>query len=320
LIARQYKRVIEDYARANPDLDIFLATSVFHVGPAKTQIPILAWGDTTVQGVMGLYPYYSNITEKMIEQSHAVEQVGLSACTSIIFSSDWAAQTALNAYEVDASKVHVITYGANVVETPDIEAFEQLLRARLAQPAVVTLVGVDWKRKGVDKAISAVGVLRQRGMQVRLRVVGCKAPASVTVPDYVDVLGKIPKVTSGGQESFYDQLKTSHVVVLPSVAECAAVSLIEANAYGLPVVASNVGGNPSLVRKGRNGDLCDPTASAELWADALEGILKDPQTYERLSRESFALYHGEYSWDMAISRFERLVETVISSSANELTR
>ena len=319
-IAGQYKSVIEGYARANPDVDLFLATSVFHVAAAKVGVPIVAWGDTTVQGVMGLYPYYSNITEKMAAQSHAVEQRALTACTIAIFSSNWAAQTAIDRYKVEPSKVHVITYGANVLESPDADAFEHLLTKRLTGPQIVTLVGVDWNRKGVDKAIAAVGVLRGRGMQVRLRVVGCKAPATVQVPDYVDVLGRIPKNTPDGQKAFYEQLRTSHAVILPSVAECAAVSLIEANAYGLPVLASNVGGNPSLVREGMNGYLCDPTASAEVWADALEKILKDRDQYENLSRSSYALYHSEYCWDAAVSRFERLMQTLLLNRASEPQR
>lgn len=313
-VTKQYGKVIEQYALANPDLDLFLATSVFFVDGAKTAIPIFAWGDTTVQGVLGLYPYYSNITKRMIEQSQAVEQRALDACTGVIFSSDWAATTALNAYRIDPGKVHVITYGANILESPDVDDLHLILRERSRTPKTVILVGVEWKRKGVDKAIAAVGVLRRRGIEVRLRVVGCKAPASVQVPDFVDLFGRIPKSTPEGRKQFYELLQTSHVFILPSVAECAAVSLIEANAYGLAVVASDTGGNPSLVRKGENGYLCDPFASPEAWADSLEKILSDPTEYERISRTAFSLYHTEFCWDVAVARLEKLVQSQLITS------
>jgi len=318
LIARQYREVIERYARANPDLDLLLATSVFHVDRPDIKIPLIAWGDTTVQGVVGQYPYYTGISKSMIEQSHAVEQRGLEACTGAIFSSDWAARTAIESYDVDPAKVHVITYGANILSSPDTEALERFLVERAAMPWTVILVGVDWKRKGVDKAIAAVGVLRERGLDVRLRVVGCRPPAGVQVPDYVEVLGRIPKSTPEGEKRFYEILQASHAFILPSVAECAAVSLVEANAYGLPVVASDIGGNPSLVKEGENGYLCHPTEAAEVWADALGKILGERAEYERFSRRAFALYHSELKWEIAVSRFEMLMEKILSDQPVEI--
>ena len=308
LITRQYAKLIDQYADANRDLDFLLATSVFYVDRAKTLKPIFAWSDTTVEGVLGLYPYYSNITARMIRQSHAVEERGLEACTAAIFSSHWAAQTALRTYKTDPRKVHVITYGANILDSPDSDQLDLILEQRWTKPRIVVLVGVEWERKGVDKAIAAIGVLRDRGLEIRLRVVGCKAPSGVQVPDFVDVLGRIPKSTPEGRERFYQLLQTSHAFVLPSVAECAAVSLIEANAYGIAVVASDTGGNASLVRVGENGYLCDPTASPETWADALEKILGDPAECERISRSAFSLYHTEFSWDVAVKRFEKMVQ------------
>ena len=311
LITRQYRSVIDNYVRANPDLDLLLATSVFYVDKGDTRLPLVAWGDTTVQGVLGLYPYYSGISHRMIEQSQAVEQRALAACTAVIFSSDWAARTAIETYIVDPAKVHVITYGANILESPDAAGLEQLLLERAAKPLTVILVGVDWKRKGVDKAIAAVSVLRERGFEVRLKVVGCKAPAETQVPGFVEVLGRIPKSTPEGNTRFYDLLQTSHAFILPSIAECAAVSLVEANAYGLPVVASNTGGNPSLVKEGVNGHLLDPGAPSELWADALQKILADPADYSRQARNAFALYQEEFRWPVAVMRFEQLVQQLL---------
>ncbi len=318
LITRQYRRIIERYASENPDLDVLLATSVFYVDAARTHIPLIAWGDTTVQGVMGLYPYYTGISKWMIDQSQAGEQRSLAACAAVIFSSDWAARTAIETYDVDPAKVHVITYGANILESPDSEALDVLVAQRMLTPWIVILVGVDWKRKGVDKAIAAVGVLRQRGFEVRLKVVGCKEPANTFVPDYVEVLGRIPKNTPDGKRTFYELLQTSHAFVLPSIAECAAVSIVEANAYGLPAVASNTGGNPSLVREGVNGYLCDPSAPAEVWADALQKIIGDRSDYERQAREAFSLYQSEFCWPVAVTRLEQVLLNILPEKKSEL--
>ena len=148
LMSRQYAEIVDAYAAANPDLDLLLATSVFYVDKRKTAIPIIAWGDTTVAGVLGSYPYYSNISSRMIEQSHRAEQRGLNACDQVIFSNQWAADIALQHYKLPAEKVHVITYGANILRSPDRIEIEEIVSRRERCPRKVILVGVDWRRKG----------------------------------------------------------------------------------------------------------------------------------------------------------------------------
>jgi len=307
LISRQYAGIVDRYAASNPDLDILLSTSVYSVDKRKTTIPIFAWGDTTVAGVIGNYPYYTNITARMIAQSHETEQRGLRASDHIVFSSQWAADIALRHYDIPADKVHVINYGANVLRSPDRAEMVDILNRRVVGRYKVILVGVDWVRKGVDKAIEIIGELRKQGMAVTLQVVGCRPPSGVQVPDYVEVLGRVPKDTTEGERRFYELLQSAHAFLLPTVAECAAVSLAEANAYGLPVVASDVGGNGSLVSEGINGHLCALNAPLSVWVETLRKVLGEPDAYRDQCLRAHAHYEKELNWRIAVQRFEQLV-------------
>ena len=311
LMSRQYAGIVDRYAAANPDLDLFLATSVFYVDKRKTTIPVFAWGDTTVAGVLGSYPYYSHITSRMIEESHRVEQRGLSACDEVIFSNQWAADIAIQHYKLPAEKVHVITYGANILQSPDRVAIEEIVNRRVGRPRKVILVGVDWRRKGVSKAIAVIGDLRKEGMDVTLQVVGCNPPHGAQIPNYVEVLGRIPKNTLDGERRFYELLKSAHAFLLPTIAECAAVSLVEANAYGLPVVASDVGGNRSLVSEGINGHLCAVNAPSPVWAKALKQVIGQPATYREQCLRAHAHYEHELSWKVAVRRFGELAQSAL---------
>lgn len=62
----------------------------------------------------------------------------------------------------------------------------------------------------------------------------------------------------GSRDDVSAILQTVDLFVLPSLAEGIALTLLEAMATGLPVIASNVGGNPELIESGKNGSLFPP--------------------------------------------------------------
>lgn len=309
ILTHQYADIIDRYARQHPDLDLFLATSVFYVSRLNTRIPIFTWGDTTAAGVMNLYPYYTNISPRMIRQSHDVEQQGLDSASQVIFSNQWAADVARENYRLDPEKTHVITYGANLTESPDPQKIHALLVERRRRAKTVVLVGVDWERKGVNTAIAIIRVLRAMGVTAKLQVIGCTAPAGFKVPEYVEVLGRVSKDVVPGKKNYFDYLGEAHAFLLPTRAECASVSIAEANAYGLPVVVSDVGGNASLLSEGVNGYLRQLDDPVTRWAENLFSILNDEQRYEAQSFRAYQYYQKELSWEVAIKRFTNLVNS-----------
>jgi glycosyltransferase involved in cell wall biosynthesis len=236
-----------------------------------------------------------------------VDQAALSACDLAIFSNQWAADLAVKLYEVDPAKIRVVTYGANLRETPDRLQIEEFLRGRKPQQITCIFIGWDWYRKGAEKAIATVGALRARGLDVSLRILGCFPPPGFVVPDYVSVLGTIPKFTSEGRERIAKLFGESHLLILPTRAECAAVVLSECSAFGVPVVSSDVGGNSSLVRQNVNGILLPPEAPVSSWADAAMRIVGQRDTYEQFVRQSHRMFEEELSWLRSVSRFEEAI-------------
>jgi glycosyltransferase involved in cell wall biosynthesis len=311
LITRQYARIVDAYAAANPDLDLFLATSILYADKRNSTIPIFAWGDTTVAGVLDRYPYYSDIPDWVIRQSHELEQRGLDACEEVVFSSQWAADVALENYNLRADKVHVITYGANLLSSPSRFELETILDSRVDKPLTAVLVGVDWNRKGVELAIQAITQLRDWSFDVQLKVIGCSPPVGRVLPEFVTAFGRIAKDTVEGRQRFYSMLQQAHVFILPSVAECAAVSLAEANAFGIPVVASDIGGNGSLVRQGVNGFLCSLEDPATHWASSLQRIIAGDEPYRMQCIRAFDFYRHHLSWEHAVERFQQLAMATV---------
>ncbi len=83
----------------------------------------------------------------------------------------------------------------------------------------------------------------------------------------------------------------SHFLLLPSRADCAPVVIAEAGSFGVPVVASDVGGISTAVRNGINGYVLH---AGQLVTDACNVIFKSmesPNAYRELACRSF----GEYT-------------------------
>ena len=97
------------------------------------------------------------------------------------------------------------------------------------------------------------------------------------VAGHVRFLGDVP------HEDLLRLFRAADVAVVPSVSEGLGLGAIEAQAAGLPVVATDVGGLPEVVEDGVTGFLVPPGNPAEL-ADALRRVLNDPSVKRRFGR------------------------------------
>lgn len=84
-----------------------------------------------------------------------------------------------------------------------------------------------------------------------------------------------------------DILKKGSLFLLPSYGEGMPMCVLEAMGFGLPVIATRVGGIPKIVENGKNGFLLEP-GNAQSIADGVARILEDENLYSSMSRESKA--------------------------------
>jgi len=101
--------------------------------------------------------------------------------------------------------------------------------------------------------------------------------------------GLSPSVTLTGNISDRHELEKyflgADLFLLPSLTEGTPKAIFEAMAYGLPVVASRVGGIPLVVRDGRDGILIDPENPADLSA-ALGRMLENRHQLRRMAQSA----------------------------------
>ena len=80
-------------------------------------------------------------------------------------------------------------------------------------------------------------------------------------------------------------LRESTLLALPSLEDNCPMTVLEAAAAGVPVVAANVGGVPDLIADGKTGLLCDPLDAASM-GGAVEKILAQPELARTLAAEA----------------------------------
>lgn len=120
-------------------------------------------------------------------------------------------------------------------------------------------------------------------------------------------LGRIPE----SEELFLQ----GRVFVLPSLSEGLPQAALEAMSYGLPVVATRVGGIPEVVEHGKTGLLVEP-GNPQALREAIERLLGDEALCDRMS-ENCLEEIKKYEWERIIEKFQAVLEKCTAARARE---
>ena len=118
----------------------------------------------------------------------------------------------------------------------------------------------------------------------------------------------------GERNDVADIMRGLHCFVLPSLSEGVSNTILEAMACGLPVLATDVGGNPELVSPGRTGELV-PAADPQALADALLGLAQNPQRAAQLGRAGRAEVERRFSMAAMVASYQGLYDRLLMSHA-----
>jgi glycosyltransferase involved in cell wall biosynthesis len=109
-------------------------------------------------------------------------------------------------------------------------------------------------------------------------------------------------------------LREMDIFVLPSVKEAFSNSLMEAMACGVAVVASNVGGNPELVKDGETG-LLFKVGDAQDLARQLRALVSDEDLRRRLAANGESFVRTRFGKDISVERMETVYRSFLGRRA-----
>jgi glycosyltransferase involved in cell wall biosynthesis len=211
-------------------------------------------------------------------------------------------------------KVAVIRLGLDLehrLSTP--AGARAALRAELGVPDDAFLVG--WlgrmtEIKRADDLLAAFALMRSRGADAYLALVG-DGPLRDPLEATANRLGIADRTRFVGfRQSVGEFYSAFDVVALTSANEGTPVTVIEALASGLPVVATDVGGVADVVRHESSGFLVPP-ANIGAIADRLEQFAGDPDLRTRMGAAGRGFVVPRYSVPRLVEDVDRLYRTLL---------
>jgi glycosyltransferase involved in cell wall biosynthesis len=295
LLIASYAREIERRMRGRR-FDAIFSPETIAIGGINRPEPITYWSDA-VWEIMANY-YYCNVRSTLHAKARLHEQRAMDKAAHAVYASDWAAAGVLRNYRIDSSKLAVIPFGANLEIKHDRTHIESAISTRRGTSCVLLFLGVEWQRKGGSLAVETTRLLNRQGLKTQLIVAGCSVPGEK--PEFVTELGFISKRTREGQTRLAELLTNSHFLILPTRAECSAVVLSEAGAFGLPIITTDTGGISTYVRQGVNGVRIPLSASAESYAEHIYRLFHDRAAYEAMALSGWEEYKERLNWKSSV--------------------
>lgn len=309
VMAKMYARIFGRRLQQQP-FDLLLAPASFtEIAYLDTTIPIVYIEDSTLGQLIDFYAGLMGLLTVSKRELNFIEKKALDNASLVCYSSEWAAQSAIQDYGADPAKVVVIPFGANYPSPPD---YAEIANKPRNAECRLFLLGGEWGRKGAAIAYDTMVALNDRGIPATLTVVGCAPPAAEAHNYQHPGFTTIPYLNMGEAADLQrlDTLfRTADFFILPSRAECAAIAFADANSFGLPVVTTDVGGIASFVEQGKTGVMLPLSATGEDFATTIEFLYQDEAAYQQMRVAARQRYEETLNWDKWALQLTRELRT-----------
>lgn len=277
-----------------------------HFGPVACEW-LEARGRADLPLVTSFYGY--DATRSDVVNAHRARYARLFAEGSAFLAEGPAMRDKLIALGCPASKVLVQPIAI------DVEAYEHRIPTPPDDgPATLLMCGRMVPKKGFPCAIEALAIARRRGTALRLRILG-DGPDREAVEQLVEARGLRDDVEFLGarpRDAFRKELARAHGYLQPSVRAPdgdseggAPTALLEAQASGLPILATRHDDIPAVVSDGDGAWLCDP-GDAEGFAELLMRFAASPDRWSAMSAAGRAFVERRHDVRRLAPRLESL--------------
>ncbi len=256
------------------------------------------------------------------------EQQVVDAANQLVANTESEAQDLIHLYGADTNNVSVVNPGV------DLDLFspgDQLIARKelgIPQDAIVfTFVGRVQPLKAPDVLIKAAHqfINNHPNLKNKVRVVICgglsgsglnRPESLVSLVKELDLLENVIFLAPSSREKLTSVYRASTLVAVPSYSESFGLVAMEAQACGVPVIATNVGGLKTTVADNESGLLVnghDPRT----WAQVLAQLSLDDAELKKL--QIGARQHAlNFSWDKTVSGLINVYEKALVTKPKQV--
>lgn len=298
-LARQYAKSIDKKALQTCDYLFFLGEAQISLFQ-KTEQPIIYYTDATVYNMLEYY--WKQVSPRSKRIAMQMEAAACQHAAINLRASDWALRSTIQDGKANPKATHLLEFGANI-DPEDIQPGNEYTGETLN----ILFSGVDWSRKGGDIAVETTRLLIQQGIDAKLHIVGIRElPAYCQTLDFIVHAGFLDKNIPLQYKEYIRLIRTCHILLLPTLAECAGIVFCEASAFGLPSYTFDTGGTSNYVINGINGYALQD-ADAHCFARQIRQDLEGGRL-PILRKQAMELYQDKLSWEAWSRRFRNIMD------------
>ncbi|MHA1129247.1 MAG: glycosyltransferase family 4 protein [Candidatus Helarchaeota archaeon] len=188
----------------------------------------------------------------------------------------------------------------------DTEYFSVKVKERAANtPIQLLFVGSLRKVKNPQILLQAIEALKGNNHKINLTLIG-DGPLFTDLFNFCEAhqitnVNFLKSIPHGNLQTYYE---TGDIFVMPSLSEGTPLALLEAMACAKPIIASNVGGIPDLIKNDYNGLLIEPQNVKQL-LDKITFLIENPDFAKKIginARRSVS----SFSWDKICQKYLRI--------------
>lgn len=276
-------REVETQCCADACLDFFHGFTPWILRmPAR---PYIAWSDCTFREYIDIFQDRAQFRARDLARIEEAEARWLGGARCVLFTSEWAAERAIDSYRLDECRVGSVgIFGES--ELPD--------RDKYVGGMEFGFVSTNFGAKGGPVALSAFREARKRYPGISLVVIGDR-PDGLEVEPGVRFTGFLRKEVEAEHRQFQEILGRLRALVHPTRSDIAPLVIIEAAYHGCPVIAPRAFGIPELVDHGATGLLLENASSEGAIAEAMIRLIERPEGYFSMRQAAWRKAHRNFN-------------------------
>ena len=299
----------------NKKIDLIFVHDCPIVSFLQTKIPIVIWTDLTFDLYQKTYFFnYLKFHHTSKTNGNYLEALSLKKGKLIIYSTKYAANNALKKYKIPKKKIKIVPFGTNSkpVSSKTFKILQKKRLDRQSQELKFLSVGVDWKRKNMEKSILVVKEINSLGVKSTITIVGSVPPSDFKVPKFVKIVPFLSKRNLKDQNKLRNLYLSCDYFILLSKAEAFGLVIQEAKSYGLPIITNNIDGIKYITDKSYT-ILNNKNKIPKKIATKILSINK--KKYVQLSEKSYLSSYNN-NWDLASKKIKKIINMTLKKNEN----